>query len=374
LMLLLTTLFFASYVVADNNHWLPEPIVRSAFSMFITYMGVTANARIIALVIAENFKQLVSNGKKLTADLERRFSELKQSDDALRDLNNRLEQRVVERTAQYDETNKSLQNMIAKLELAQKELVQSEKLASLGSMVAGISHELNTPVGNAQMLTSSLENLFQQIMATVSSGQVKRSELDELLKSGIEMAALATKSTRRAVDLMNSFKQVAVDQTSEQRRQFNLRNVVEDNLATLLPNIKKQRKTIRFINHVGSHIECDSYPGPLGQIITNLTQNAILHGFDGRDSGTVTIASEELPDMILLTVTDDGVGMEPAVLVHVFDPFFTTKLGKGGSGIGLSISYRIATSILGGNLTASSVPGKGACFTLTIPNIAPYKF
>lgn len=374
LMFGMTTLFFVAYVVSENNNWLPPPIVRTATSMFITYMCVTANASIIAMIIAENFKRLVNNGEKLTTDLEHRLSDLKVSDDALRNLNNDLEQRVAERTFQYNEANRAQQNLIEKLELAQKELVQSEKLASLGSMVAGISHELNTPIGNALTLTSSLENLFLQLKEIISSGQVRRSELDELLQSGTDMAALATKSTRRAVDLMASFKQVAVDQTSEQRRIFNLYNVIEDNLTTLLPSIKKQRKTITFCNKVEKHIECDSFPGPFGQIIVNLTQNAILHGFEGRDLGSITIESEDLSDVVLLTVTDDGIGMEPSILVHVFDPFFTTKLGNGGSGIGLSISYRIATSILGGNLTAKSMPERGSKFTLTIPKIAPYKF
>ena len=373
LMLLLTTLFLAAYVVAEYEHWLPTAITRTAVSLFITYMSVIVSAAIFALVVAENFNRLANNGKKLTYDLERRLAELKQSDDALRNLNNRLEQRVAERTAQYDETTRTLQKTVARLELAQKELVQSEKLASLGSMVAGISHELNTPVGNALTMTTSLENLFEQLGAAVSGGKIKRAELDEWIKSGTEMAALATRSTRRAVDLMASFKQVAVDQTSEKRRKFNLYSVIEDNLATLLPNIKKLHKTIRIANQVATHIECDSYPGPLGQIIINLTQNAILHGFDGLEAGTVTIAAQEKDGIIALTLSDDGVGMTPSVLVHVFDPFFTTKLGMGGSGIGLSVSYRIATSILGGNLVVTSAPGKGAQFTLTMPRVAPFK-
>lgn len=373
-MLSLTTLFFISYVVAENYHWLPDAIHRTAMSMFITYMCIIFNAGIISLVIAENFTRLVKNSKKLTRDLQRRLHELKQSDEALRNLNNRLEQRVADRTALFDSTNQSLQNTVARLELAQKELVQSEKLASLGSLVAGISHELNTPVGNALTMTTSLENLFQQFSESISAGNIKRSDLEELIQTGIEMSALATRSTRRAVDLMASFKQVAVDQTSEKRRNFNLYNVIEDNLATLLPNIKKQHKAIRITNQVGTHIQCDSYPGPLGQIILNLTQNAILHGFDGKDAGTVTIVVEEKNEMIVLSISDDGIGMEPAVMVHVFDPFFTTKLGRGGSGIGLSVSYRIATSILGGNLSVVSAPGKGASFTLSMPKVAPFKF
>ena len=373
LMLGATVAVFMVYGLADYWHWLPEPIYCSTVSVFITCMSVIVNVSIIARLIAENFRRLAENAKRLTADLQHRLSELKVSDEALRNLNNMLEQRVVERTVQFDEANKTLQNLVAKLELAHTELVQSEKLASLGSMVAGISHELNTPVGNVLTLTTSLENLLQQMNDTLNASQVKRSEFEELLKTGAEMAALATKSTIRAVELMASFKQVAVDQTSEKRRNFNLRNVIEDNLAALLPTIKKQHKALRIDNQVSAQIQCDSYPGPLGQIIVNLTQNALLHGFDGRDSGVITITAERQGEQIVLTVSDDGVGMEPNVLMHVFDPFFTTKLGKGGSGIGLSISYRIASSVLGGSLSATSSAGQGAQFTLTMPMEAPFK-
>lgn len=373
LMVALTTLVLVIDVLAETYGWMTPSTARPPGSAFITYMAVIVNTGIIALVIAENFSRLVNNGKLLTIDLQRRLKELKDSDDALRALNNQLEQRVAERTSQYNEANQALQNLVERLELAQTELVQSEKLASLGSMVAGISHELNTPIGNVLTLTSSLEDLLVQLNTMIHARQVRRSELDELLQSGKEMAALATKSTKRAVNLMASFKQVAVDQTSEQRRPFNLFNVVEDNLRALQPTIKKERKTIAIENHVDRAIECDSFPGPLGQIIVNLTQNAILHGFEGRDSGTIRIEAESLDELILLNVVDDGIGMEPNIMVHAFDPFFTTKLGRGGSGIGLSISYRIATSILGGNLAVVSRPGQGARFTLTMPKVAPFK-
>ncbi|MET3107122.1 signal transduction histidine kinase [Oxalobacteraceae bacterium GrIS 2.11] len=374
LMVLLTTVFFVGFVLAENNHWLPAPIMRTAMSMFITYMTVILSASVMALVIADNFKRLIENSRQLTVDLRRRLDQLHLSEDAMRNLNNQLEQRVLDRTALYDQTNQVLQNTVTKLELAQKELLQSEKLASLGSMVAGISHELNTPVGNALMLTTSLENLFEQIIERINAGQLKRSELDELLQTGIEMSGLATKSTKRAVELVTSFKQLAVDQTSELRRTFNLHDVIDDNLSTLLPTIKQQHKTISIDNKVATRFQCDSFPGPLGQIIVSLTQNAILHGFEGRECGNIIIRAVDQGETIVLTVSDDGVGMAPNILVHVFDPFFTTKLGKGGSGIGLSISHRIATSVLGGNLTVSSSPRAGAQFTLTLPKSAPFKF
>jgi len=373
-MLGMSVIIFLFYAIGEKFQWLPAPHVRQPFQILVVELSVIAISGVIAFVLAENFNLLFEKGARLTNELRRRVRELKISEDALKELNDQLEQRVLQRTNQYDETNKKLQKLVSSLEEAQTELVNSEKLASLGSMVAGISHELNTPVGNTLTLTTSLENLFQQIQEDLQSGQIRRSEMVELIQTGLEMSVLATKSTKRALDLMSSFKQVAVDQTSEQRRNFNLHSVIEDNLSTLLPSIKKQHRAIRIENCAGTDIYCDSFPGPLGQIIINLTQNAILHGFDTRDAGTVRIHTEDHGDVTLLTVSDDGIGMQPNILAHVFDPFFTTKLGQGGSGIGLSISYRIATSILGGNLTVHSTPGEGTRFTLALPKIAPFKF
>lgn len=251
----------------------------------------------------------------------------------------------------------------------QDDLVRVEKLASLGSMVAGISHELNTPLGNALLAATTMEQLFAQLHQQLKAGNVKRATLDEFLVSGEEMSSLITRSSRRAADLVASFKQVAVDQTSEQRRIFKLDEVISDNLSAMLPKFKKNRIEVR--NLVPTDIECNSYPGPLGQILTNLIQNAIVHGFADRDHGIITVSASSQAQVLTLTVEDNGTGMTPDVLAHIFDPFFTTRLGQGGSGLGLSISHRIATSILGGDLKAESTLHTGSVFTLTFPEVAP---
>ena len=253
----------------------------------------------------------------------------------------------------------------------QDDLVRAEKLASLGALVAGISHELNTPLGNALLAATTMEQLFEQSHQQINTGNFRRSTFDEFLASGKEMASLITRSTRRAADMVASFKQVAVDQTSEQRRTFKLDEVINDNLSALLPTLKKNQIQVR--NLVPADIECNSYPGPLGQVLTNLIQNAIVHGFADRDHGTITISASSQARSLTLTIHDDGIGMTPDVLTHIFDPFFTTRLGQGGSGLGLSISHRIATSILGGNLKAESSFHTGSLFTLTFPEVAPFQ-
>lgn len=273
-----------------------------------------------------------------------------------------LELLVSERTAELSRT-------IDQLRATQQELLQAEKLASLGSLVAGISHELNTPIGNLVTIATTLQEEHANFCAAVSDGSIKRSHLTNHLNRSQEMLTLLDSSARRAAHLINNFKQVAADQTSEHRRHFDLHEVVAANLATLMPGFR--RLPVEFLNQVPPGINCDSFPGSLGQIITNLLQNCASHAFTGRDQGRVIISATSDGLRIRLQVSDDGIGMEAATLVRIFDPFFTTKLGKGGSGLGLSICKRIASSVLGGDLTATSSPGQGTTFVLTMPHAAP---
>jgi len=373
-MLVLSVVLSVLLVVADQYQWLGSGHPRSKGQVLLVFLIVISVSGVVAFVLADNFKRLIDRAGQLTSELRYRVMELKASELALKELNDRLEQRVEQRTAQFDDANKNLQNTVNRLELAQVGQVNAEKLASLGSMVAGISHELNTPIGNVLMLATSMERQYQDMQEKVQHGGVKRSEFDSFLQAGREMSVLAVRSTNRAVDLVSSFKQVAADQTSEQRRSFDLQVVIEDNIATLWPSIKGQTPDVQIENRVPAHINCDSFPGPLGQVIINLTQNAILHGFDGVQQGRITIDAVDQDSLVTVTVSDNGCGIAPQNLAHIFDPFFTTKLGKGGSGLGLTISYRIVTSVLGGNMFATSSSGHGAQFTLVFPKVAPFKF
>ena len=269
----------------------------------------------------------------------------------LQEANATLEARVAERSAQ--------------LVSVQQKALDTEKLTSLGSMVAGISHELNTPVGIALTVSTSMESSLQQLSQRVNAGKLTRTDMADFLSGATEMSALITQSVTRAADLVTSFKQVAVDQTSEQRRAFELARVVADNVAALKPSFGKLAVSVSV--DVPAGILCDTYPGPLGMIITNLVQNAVVHGFDGKGGGHIAVTARSEGQIVQVEISDDGVGMEPQVLARIFEPFFTTRLGRGGSGLGLSISHRMATSVLGGNLVARSQSGNGTTFTLTFP-------
>ena len=280
-----------------------------------------------------------------------------------------LERTVTERTTQYEQSNQALQETVQKLERAMSQLVQAEKLASLGSMVAGISHELNTPVGIVLTVATAMEERFERITAQMSDGKLTRKGLEEFVISGQDMARLVVRSTQTAAALVASFKQVAVDQTSQSRRSFDLRQVVEDILTTMGPTAN--RPAIHITNALADGMTCDSYPGPLAQVIVNLVQNALTHAFAEGDSGTIRLEARQTPGQrIVVTVTDDGMGMSPHLQARAFDPFFTTKLGQGGSGLGLAVCHRIVTSVLGGELTIVPVSGCGTCFSVDVPMVA----
>jgi signal transduction histidine kinase len=271
-----------------------------------------------------------------------------------------------------DQKNSDLEVAIRRLQETREQLVQQEKLASLGSLVAGVAHELNTPIGNAITTASALTYASAELKKNIERGDLRKSALLEFLTNNEAMNQLITRSCERAGRLINSFKQVAVDQTAEQRRTFELLSLLEDNVGALRPSVSHAKVSIEL--DVPHGIVCDSYPGPLGQVIVNIVQNAIVHAFSGRDGGTVLIVAKcPSAESVEILVEDNGSGMDAHVMAHIFDPFFTTRLGQGGSGLGLSVSQNITTGVLGGTLQVRSIVGEGSRFVLTMPMSAPVR-
>jgi signal transduction histidine kinase len=260
--------------------------------------------------------------------------------------------------------------LIAKLEQATSQLVQAEKLASLGSLVAGVAHELNTPLGNSLMVASALGGMVDSFAEQVAAGALRKQALLDFLEHCRNAAALLQRNSQRAADLIGNFKQVAVDQTSMRRRSFDLRQALDEVLSTLQPELKHTPFHLEVAVPPG--IVLESYPGPIEQIVTNLLTNTLLHGFEGRTTGNIRIDAEVVAGgQVLLRYSDDGVGIAEGIAKRVFDPFFTTKLGSGGSGLGLYIVYNLTTAVLGGHIKLRSAPGQGACFELLLPLVAP---
>ncbi|NJD08152.1 MAG: HAMP domain-containing histidine kinase [Methylococcaceae bacterium] len=283
-------------------------------------------------------------------------------------FNQTLEKRVTARTFELSELNATLRATIDDLKRTRNSLVRSEKLAGLGSLVAGIAHELNTPIGNALTVASTLLDQTVEFRQQAEAG-LRRSALQNYLASAGTAAELLLRSLGRAVDLVTSFKHVAVDQTSEHRRRFELAKVVGEVAATLGPSISKTRYRVELA--IPDGVVMDSYPGPIGQIVMNLVNNAMVHAFIGRDHGTFTIAGEVEGGRVVLSFSDDGCGIPPENLSRIYDPFFTTRLGQGGSGLGMSIVHNLVYSVLGGSILVQSELGCGTRFVVELPLVAP---
>ena len=281
----------------------------------------------------------------------------------IEELNASLEAKVEARTA---ELKGALQN----LKDSQAALLQSEKLAALGRLVAGIAHELNTPIGNSLLSASTLAERTRAFAAAAAAGGLRRSTLTEYVTDATEASGILQRNLDKAAELIRSFKQVAADQTSSQRRSFALKEVVDEVLLAHRPMLRKL--PIEVASEVPEGIRLDSYPGPLGQVLANLITNAVLHGYEGRSEGVVRISARPLgADGVEIAVVDQGRGIPEADLQRIFDPFFTTRLGRGGTGLGLGICHTIVTDALGGTIAVRSRPGEGASFVVRIPLRAP---
>lgn len=291
--------------------------------------------------------------------------------ETLQDITDRKrgEKMLEDRSEALHKAYSELAVVLENLQNTQDELVRIEKLAGLGSMVAGIAHELNTPIGNSLMVASHFVETTEKITEAIKTG-LKRSMLDEYLANSRSAGDVLVRNLHKAAELISSFKQVAVDQTSSQRRDFDLADMIAEVVATLSPTLRNTPYRIECAVPAGMRL--DSYPGPLGQVVTNLINNAIAHGFDGRSHGCIRIDAEMAgDDQVVLRFSDDGKGIASEILPRIFDPFFTTKLGQGGSGLGLNIVHNMVFGILGGRISAESTPGTGACFTVELARRAP---
>lgn len=257
-----------------------------------------------------------------------------------------------------------------RLQDAQQQLVSREKLAALGAMVAGVAHELNTPIGNSLMMASTMLGKTDELIRSVESQSIRRTELLNYLTQAQEASQLIMRGLNSAADLVHSFKQVAVDRTTAQRRRYDLLQVSHEIVATVKNHIRRSGHTVELDIPIG--IIMDGYPGPLGQVITNFINNAILHAFEGKKGGHIILSARlGTNGRVLIQFKDNGSGIKEENLKRIFDPFFTTKMGRGGSGLGLSICYNIVTSIFDGEITVQSVEGSGTTFTLDLPLEAP---
>ncbi len=267
-----------------------------------------------------------------------------------------------------ESANKELKISLDTLEQARDQLVQSEKMAALGELVAGVAHEINTPVGVGVTAASFLDAKTKEFSSLYESGELKRSELENYLKTVQEVSNSILINMARAAELISSFKQVAVDQSSEKRRRFNLKEYIDEILLSLRPRYKKTNHAINVT--CAPDIEITSYPGAVSQILNNLIMNSLIHGFKDMDAGKIQIDITREDDKVSFVYKDNGAGMDETQKEKAFDPFFTTMRGKGGTGLGMSIVFNLVTQTLQGKVVLDSTLGKGVAFTMTLPELS----
>jgi PAS domain S-box-containing protein len=293
------------------------------------------------------------------------ITERKWAEESLRKLNEELEQRVEARTIELQRTNTFLQESLETLERTQRQLVESEKMAALGGLVAGVAHEINTPLGIGVTAASHLAERSQTIGQLYQQGEMNRSDLEKFLTTANESTAMILENLRRAAENIKSFKQVAVDQTHDTKRVFKLKQCIDNVLLSLHPKLKKTSHTVMV--QCPEDLELDSYPGAFSQIVTNFVMNSLIHGFEQKDQGCIELQIWEENDTLRMRYQDNGRGMSEDERAHIFEPFYTTKRGQGGSGLGLHIVYNLVTQALDGRITCESTPGSGTIFTIEIP-------
>lgn len=248
---------------------------------------------------------------------------------------------------------------------AEEQLVQYEKMAALGSLVAGVAHEISTPLGVSITASSFLHDSTKMYAALLEQNELKKSDLEKYMKIAFEAADIIQSNLNRAANLIHSFKQVAVDQSTDEARRFEVKNYLEEILLSLKPKYKRTPHQIHV--NCPEEVELCSCPGAFSQIVTNLVMNSLIHGFKDVPQGNIYFDIYRDNTDLLLKYRDDGVGMAPATLKRMYDPFFTTNRQHGGTGLGMHIVYNLVTQKLKGRIQCSSKPGAGVEFQLRIP-------
>lgn len=290
---------------------------------------------------------------------------LKKSEMNLRTLNEELEFRVMKRTSQLNDANIELIKTVEELKQTQAQLVESEKMAALGNLVAGVAHEINTPVGIGLTAASHLVEETRRYEKLYQQGKLTRSDFNEFLLISVEISNLVLSNLDRAIRLIQSFKQVAVDQSISEKRRFNLKAYIDEILMSIHHQLKKE--DYKIIVECSDDINLYSYPGALYQVFTNLILNSIIHGFHGKKHGAIKVVVSDRDERINIDYSDDGLGISEVHLKRIFEPFYTTRRNTGGSGLGLHIVYNLVTRTLKGRIECSSELNKGTSFKINFP-------
>ncbi len=325
----------------------------------LTKIGTVVQALLLSLALSDHINTL-------NQMLKKEINEREAAQQELTLLNEELEERVRRRTQELRQSNEELQNTMRELEQTQNYLVESEKMASLGQLVAGVAHEINTPVGVAVTAASYLQEQTEQVNRRFLASALRRQEMTAYVAASQESTRMILGNLQRASALIKNFKQVAVDQSSEEKRVFALKDYLADVVSSLTPKLKKRPELAVEIEGDAA-VRLNSYPGVFSQIVSNLIMNSLVHGFEPGQSGRILLQFGIENDQLRMTYRDSGKGVDAAVLKKIFDPFYTTRRAEGGSGLGLYIVFNLVTQKLKGTITCKSEKGQGMTFFIHVP-------
>jgi signal transduction histidine kinase len=352
-------------------------ISRKVLSIAVIFLGIIITAGVlIALSIRLPLQQIIAAMQAITSGDYNRPVQGTSARDEVGEMARAVEvfrENAIAKRKTEDELRASkekAENALHELNAAQQNLIDAERLAALGGLVAGVAHEVNNPIGISLTVASSFARRAEMFEAELRSETgLGRSQLEEFVRTSRDAAQQLVGNLHRAGELIQSFKQVAADRSHAERRQFNLSEATDQIIASLRPALKKASITLSV--EVPESLVIDGYPGSYGQILTNLFLNAANHGFaDGR-SGAITISAKPRGnDDVEIIFADNGAGMTPDVQRQAFDPFFTTRRNEGGTGLGLHIVYNLVTQQFGGRMMLDSRPGQGATFRIIMPRAA----
>ncbi|WP_426114883.1 sensor histidine kinase [Massilia sp. PWRC2] len=324
--------------------------------------------------LRDGLLDLATRGAEVEALPERRNDELGEVIHGFNQIQRRLTS-TIERTRTAEEAARQSARetaaALSDLRLTQESLLQSERLASLGSLVAGVAHEINTPVGIALTSASVLKSATDDLQAAVAADGLKKSTVLRYLETAAESSRLIMNNAWRAAQLIHSFKQIAVDQTSEARRPFAVMAYVEEIVSSLRPKLKGVDIVLSADADAGNDLMLDSYPGAFAQVLTNLLLNCVEHAFEPEQGGRIEVRASLRGEMVEMEVADNGRGIPAEIIDRIFDPFFTTRRGQGGTGLGLNIVYNLVIKQFNGSISARSTVGQGTRFLLRLPRVTP---
>ncbi len=349
-------------------------VVYSLINRRISQLAAEVNDRLAnntfaPLSVTDSGKQdeidtLIQAFNALSEQMNEELQQKTQVQQQLKNINLELENRVADRTRNLQQTVDELNQTLAELNATQGKLIEAEKLSSLGGMVAGIAHEINTPLGLCITIHSYIQDHYISMKQRFDAGEMRKQDFVDFIGMMDESLSILDKNLQRSAHLIKSFKQVSEDQTGEHIRKFALNAYLEEILETLSPKFKQNKHHVEI--DCPEQLWMETFAGSVSQVLTNLIMNSLLHGFEFKNDGVIRIQAAEERGNIIIRYSDDGIGLSAEARQKIFDPFYTTKRGQGGTGLGMHLVYNIVHQRLRGDIQIEESP-QGAAFRLTMP-------